>query len=227
MSPPPALVENVQTSALFAQEAKRIAEAASNIEWHRPSRHEADAPPSEPDIVYSDPGSIDAEGPRAVIAGGATRGTILHKLMEEVLTAETLDTKVALEARATELLAQLGLEPSPDPRLGIAPYELADTVLRTIALPEVATLRPRLLPEHTVFGRKSDEANETLVSGIADAVAVDPEGKIDVVIDWKSDIEMNTTKLEAYRRQLAEYLLQTGADRALLVMMTTGTILKI
>ena len=227
MSPPPALIENAQTSALFAQEAKRIAEAATNIEWHQPSRHEAEAPPSEPDIIYSDPESVDAEGPRAEIAGGATRGTILHKLMEEVLTAEALDTKVSLEQRATELLAQLGLKLSTDPKLGIAPYELADTVLRTIALPEIATLRPRLLPEHTVFGSKIDGANETLVSGVADAVARNTEGKIDVVIDWKSDVEMNAAKLAAYRLQLGEYRLQTGAERALLVMMTTGTILNV
>ena len=226
MSAPPALVENAQTSALFGQEAKRIVEAATNIEWHRPSRHEADAPPPETDVVYSGPESVDAEVPPAEIAGGATRGTILHKLMEEVLTAETLDTKASLEGRAAELLAQLGLRPSTDPKLGIAPHELADTVLRTISIPEIATLRPRLLPEHTVFGSKIDGANETLVSGIADAVARNTEGKIDVVIDWKSDIEMNAAKLAAYRRQLGEYRLQTGAERALLVMMTTGTILN-
>jgi ATP-dependent exoDNAse (exonuclease V) beta subunit len=227
MSAPPALVEIAQTSALFGQEAKRIVEAATNIEWHRPSRHEADAPPLETDVVYAGPESVDAEVPPAEIAGGATRGTILHKLMEELLTGETLDTKASLEGRAAELLAQLGLKPSTDPKLGIAPHELADTVLRTISIPEIATLRPRLLPEHTVFGSRIDGANETLVSGIADAVARNTEGKIDVVIDWKSDIEMNAAKLATYRRQLGEYRLQTGAERALLVMMTTGTILNV
>ena len=84
-----------------------------------------------------------------------------------------------------------------------------------------------LLPEHTVFGSKIDGANETLVSGVADAVARNPEGKINVVIDWKSDVEMNAGKLATYRLQLGEYRLQTGAERALLVMMTPGTILNV
>ena len=94
--------------------------------------------------------------------------------------------------------------------------------MRTLNLPEIAALRPRLMPEHTVFGSESDGKNETLVSGIADAVARDVNDKIEVIVDWKSDVEMNADKLAAYRTQLSDYRKQTGAERALLVLMTMG-----
>jgi hypothetical protein len=71
-----------------------------------------------------------------------------------------------LESRAAELLAQLGVEPSADPKFGIAPKELATTIVRTLNLPAIAAIRTRLVPEHTVFGSARDGRTETLVSGI-------------------------------------------------------------
>jgi exodeoxyribonuclease-5 len=225
MALPSVPAENLQTSALFAQEAKRISESAIDIKWHRPSLHEADAPPSEPILVFSDPDSVEASTPVVEIAGSSTRGTILHKLIEEVLTGETQDSANQLESRATELLLQLGREPSSDPKLGISPKELAATIVRTLNLPEIAALRPRLVPEHTIFGSEGDGRKERLVSGIADAVAFDADNKIELIIDWKSDVETNAEKLGIYRTQLGDYRKQTGATRALLVLMTAGQIL--
>jgi exodeoxyribonuclease-5 len=115
--------------------------------------------------VFSDPESVDAAVPVIEIAGSSTRGTILHKLMEEVLSGETQDTGAELECRATERLAQLGREPSADPKSGISPKEMAATVARILSLPEIAALRPLLTPELTVFGSESDGRNETLDSG--------------------------------------------------------------
>ena len=117
-------------------------------------------------------------------------------------------------------------EPSVDPKFGIAPKELAETIVRTLSLPEIATLRPLLIPEYSVFGSKSDGKTETLVSGIADAVARDVNDKIKAIIDWKSDVEMNPDKLAAYCSQLSEYCNQTGAERALLVLMTAGRLMN-
>ena len=125
------------------------------------------------------------------------------------------------------MLVQLGREPSADPKFGIAPKELAATIVRTLNLPEIAALRPRLVPELTVFGSESDGRTETLVSGIADAVARDVNDRIEVIIDWKSDVKMNANKLAAYRTQLGDYRKQTGAERALLVLMTAGKILNV
>jgi ATP-dependent exoDNAse (exonuclease V) beta subunit len=227
MSPPTAPAENTQTRDLFASEAKRITEAAITIQWHRPSLHEADAPPTESVPVFSDPESVEAAVPVIEIAGSATRGTILHKLMEEVLTGETQDTTAELERRATELLSQLGREPSADPKFGIAPTELAATIVRTLNLPEIAALRPHLAPEYTVFGSAIDGRTEKLISGIADAVARDANDEIEAIIDWKSDVEMNSGKQAKYQTQLGDYRKQTGAKRALLVLMTEGRILNV
>jgi len=225
-SPPALPAENTQTIAMFADEAKRISDAVITIRWHRPSLHEDEAPQSAPVPVFLDPESVEADDQVIEIAGSTTRGTILHKLMEEVLTGETRDTVGELERRATELLAQLGHAPSADPKIGISPKELAATVVRTLNLPEVAALRPHLVPEHTVFGVQIDGRTQTFTSGIADAVACDANDKIDTIIDWKSDVEMNDDKLAAYRTQLGDYRKQTGAKRALLVLMTTGKIMN-
>ena len=227
MSPPVSSTENTQTDALFADEAKKIADTAITIQWHRPSLHEADAPPSEPLPVFSEPESAETDAAAVEVAGSATRGTILHKLMEEVLTGETQDSILDLERRATELLTQLGREASSDPKLGISPTELASTIARTLNLPEVVALRPRLVPEQTVFGHEGTVTVETLVSGIADAIACNENGKIEIIVDWKSDVEMNSTKYTAYKAQLGAYRKQTDAKEALLVLMTQGAILKV
>jgi exodeoxyribonuclease-5 len=221
-----ATIENTQTLAVFADEAKRIAESETKIIWYRPSLHETDTPLAEPVSVFFDLNSVQSADLGVEVAGSATRGIILHKLMEEVLTGETEDSTIKLENRARELLHQLGQEPSPDSKLGMAPQELAATVFRTLNLPQITALRPRLVPEHTVFGSRRDGDAETLVSGIADAVACDVNDKIETIVDWKSDVKMTTEKLTAYRTQLSEYRTQTGAGRALLVLMTSGQIIN-
>ena len=224
--PPSAPTENTQTRAIFADEAKKMSGSVLTIKWHRPSLHDADAPSFAPISVFSEPESAEVATSVIEIAGSATRGTILHKLMEEVLTGETQESVSELECRATELLTQLGRGPSVDPKIGIAPKELAATIVKTLNIPEIVTLRPRLTPENTIFGSECDAQTETLFSGIADAVARDGNGRIEAIIDWKSDVEMNADKLAAYRTQLGDYRKQTGAERALLVLMTSGTILE-
>ena len=96
--------------------------------------------------------------------------------MEEVLLGETNDGAPYLEQRSRELMAQLGIEPADDPKAGISPVELAATVVRTLNLPEIQKLRPRLLPELPIFGHQDAGDSEILISGIADAVAPDDSG---------------------------------------------------
>jgi hypothetical protein len=60
------------------------------------------------------------------------------------------------------------------------------------------------------------------VSGIADAVPLDANNRIEAVVDWKSDVEMSMAKLAGCKAQLCDYRKQTGAKRALLVLMTAG-----
>jgi exodeoxyribonuclease-5 len=160
------------------------------------------------------------------VAGSSQRGIILHKLMEEVLIGETSAAVADLRRRAVDLLGQLGLEPKSDPQTGISPAELAATVERTLNLPEIAQLRERLVPEHTIFGRKTTPVGEILISGIADAVAPDTEGGVDAVVDWKSDVDPSPATIAHYFKQIDEYRRHIGAKRALLVLMTAGKVIE-
>jgi len=104
---------------------------------------------------------------------------------------------------------------------------LAGTVLRTLALPDVAALRERLVPELPVFGSETRDGEEPLLSGQADAIAFDEIGAIDVVVDWKSDVAPEPSSIGHYRQQIGDYRKQTKAKRALLVFMTTGQIVDV
>ncbi|QFI77210.1 AAA family ATPase [Bradyrhizobium betae] len=219
------LDQNDQSAELFADQAKKILEAYNTIVWRRPSRHEFDGLEHDPDRIFFD--AEQSERPREPIEvlGGATRGTILHKLMEEVLTGETPDMAPELERRAGELLCQLNVEPCQDPSDGISPIELASTIFRALRLPEIAALRPHLVPEQTVFGHQREGEREILVSGIADALVRDASGRALVIIDWKSDVNMSHSTQAEYKVQLEAYRKYTGAGRSLLIAMTTGSIL--
>ena len=49
------------------------------------------------------------------------------------------------------------------------------------------------------------------MSGIADAVAYDTEGRIEVIVDWKSDVDIDAERLKSYRGQLGAYQRHTVA----------------
>jgi ATP-dependent helicase/nuclease subunit A len=84
-----------------------------------------------------------------------------------------------------------------------------------------------LLPEMTVFSAQADDDGTTYVGGIADAVAYQPTGEIDLVIDWKTDVSPSVQQIELYREQLRDYLVATGAPEGLLVFVTTGQIIRV
>lgn len=109
----------------------------------------------------------------------------------------------------------------------MSPQELTQTVLRTLAIPEITALRPRLVPEHTIYGSQIDDHAEVIVSGIADAVAYDADGRIDIIVDWKSDVEIVSDRLNDYRGQLEAYRRHTGARHAFLVLMTPGKLITV
>jgi RecB family exonuclease len=225
MATPPAPPENQQTRDIFVEQAGDIVGSHHKIEWHQPSRSEAAAPAEvERQPIFGSTESIEetVEHPTAPVAGGATRGTILHKLMEEVLNGETQDDLEALVARAKELMAQLSIMPSDKARDAISAREVAQTIVRKLNIREIAELRPRLVPEHTIFGSQANDDGEIIVSGIADAVAYDANGRIEVIVDWKSDVDIDAKRLNSYRGQLAAYQRHTGASRGFLVLMTSG-----
>ena len=137
----------------------------------------------------------------------------MHKLLEEVLTGETADHADALEIRARALLAQLGISEAARPEDGPHAPELAATTLRALAIPEIVACRSRLLPEMTVFSAQADDNHTIYVGGIADAVAYQPTGAIDLVIDWKTDVSPSALQIDLYREQIRDYLIATERSR--------------
>lgn len=223
---------NVQTRDIFAAEAAAIAVRQTHLTWLVPSRDESasGAVLQEEDAGIWLGGADDQLGDLGTIAtiqGGRERGLILHKLMEEVLTGETDEATAALTERAGDLIRELGQSAVADPAAGLSAKELADCVGRTLALPEIAALRLGLLAEFPVYAARSDDGIETATAGIADALTFTAEGRPAVVVDWKSDVNPDAETLDHYRSQVRAYLDMTGAERGLIVLMTTGTVIGV
>ena len=224
-----AAAENEQTREAFATEAAAIAARHRRIVWRAPSRDEDTAQPvvreEAPTILATDGDGAPAEGAAAAaIQGGRERGTILHKLIEEVLTGETAETQADLASRAGDLVRSLGLPVMDDPVQGLTPAELAGCVIRALSLPEVAELRPGLVPEFPVYASTETDTHEEATAGIVDAIAFDEDGAPQVVIDWKSDVAPSPETLEHYRAQVRAHLDMSGAERGMVVCVTSGIV---
>ncbi|MBK1698298.1 UvrD-helicase domain-containing protein [Rhodovibrio salinarum] len=216
---------NNQDAETFRAEAERVAAARPTIRRRSPSRHEGYAGDGEAEVVvFNDEDGPVVAGP-AAIQGSTTRGLVIHKLLEEVLTGETPET--GLVDRAGDLLDQLGVAPADDPSEGPVPLEMAGTVERALACPEIAEIRDMLVPEVAVMASNVDDIVETILTGIADAVATDDQGCPTVVVDWKSDVAADLKKREQYRSQLRDYLNALGAQRGLIVYVTDSNVERV
>jgi exodeoxyribonuclease-5 len=223
---------NEQTRDDFAAEAASIVTRQRRLIWLAPSRDEsADGPILTPEAVEIwaalKAGQPDNEVARPNVQGGRERGLILHKLLEEVLTGETPDDAGAVSERARALIGEIGRPVMEDPSQGLFPDELAGCVVRTLALPEIAELRPTLAPELAVYAVADVNGVEQATVGIADATSFDNAGQPAVVIDWKSDVQPTAETLNHYRAQVRAYLDMTGTDRGLIVLVTTGHIIAV
>ena len=159
---------NQQDRDTFAAEAARIRAATRVIEWHRPSRHEQMTPGEAEALDVQTRVFVDDEQSLPLpIRGGPVRGTVLHKLLEEVLTGEVGEHRTALEERAGTLIRQIGNTPVDDPAAGLAPAEIAETVRRTLDLPQISALRPALLPEIPIYNHAvADETPIVRAGGV-------------------------------------------------------------
>ncbi len=140
--------ENTQDETTWRSEAATIAATRRSIVWRSPSRHEMPpgaAPPPDRDEIFADavalseqlPFEADTATVASAIRGSRERGLVVHKLLEEVLTRETVDHAEALENRARALLAQLGISEADRPDDGPHAPELAATTLRALAIPRL------------------------------------------------------------------------------------------
>jgi exodeoxyribonuclease-5 len=213
---------NGQDAATFAAEAGRVFQAHRQIYRRTPSRHEADAAdPADVVPVFSEEGA-PAVTPTPNLVGSPARGLVLHKLLEEVLTGELDDA--GMGSRADVLLRELGIESADDPSQGPCGAEIAQTAERVLALDDIAAIRDKLIPEAPVFSSTMGDQGEEIVSGLADAVAVDQTGAIEAVVDWKSDVAAEPKQRAQYREQMRSYLDALGCKAGLLVYATDGTV---
>ena len=210
-------IQNQQSAEVFAAEQSILKEASPTIRWIRPSD-------GDPDVIAVAPPTTSAEEeplqPSSVVEGGRTRGAILHKLLEELLTGELEERVDDVKSRAAFLLVQLTAEAlaANSPRI----EEMAGTALRTLSLPELMPFRDRLVPEVPIYGA-APTSLQGLIVGRADAVARTEDGGL-VVFDWKSDVAPREAERSAYRQQLRQYLHVLGAQRGAVVYMTSGYI---
>lgn len=218
--------DNQQDADTFRAQREAVLSAPRAITWAAPSRHEwspATADVHDPADLVSARTNLD---PYAGIEGGAERGIILHKLMEEVLNGETGDGYEELKERA-ETLSRQFLSSCGREIADLIPDEMARTVRRTLELPLVRELRPRLLPEVATVGSWGDAEQETVMYGMMDTAAVLPDGTIDATIDWKSDVRPNTSATRGYVRQVTDYIEVNEIARGYIVYMTTGQVVEI
>ena len=218
---------NEQTREAFAAEATAVEERRRIIVWRTPSLDEGVADPmvreATPTILAADgDGAPLGSAGATTVQGGRERGVILHKLIEEVLMGETAENLPELRARAGVLIRALDQPVMHDPAEGLAPVELADCVVRALSLPEIAVLRPRLVPEFAVYAAADMGAHEEAAAGIVDVIAFGADGKPEVVIDWKSDVDPAPETVAHYRAQVHAYVEITGAKRGLVVFLTSG-----
>jgi ATP-dependent exoDNAse (exonuclease V) beta subunit len=122
--------------------------------------------------------------------------------------------------RARELLSQLQVE---SPAEAPDAEEIAATAWRTLQLPEIADLRPRLVPELPIYAWLKPGSQGPALAGRIDAAAID-DGRPAVILDWKSDVAPRPEDIGAHAAQLRHYLLATGASRGAIVYMTTGAV---
>jgi exodeoxyribonuclease-5 len=223
---------NVQDLATWGREMTWIAASERRIVWHQPSRHEGQGVPAETseEIFVGTEATVErlpTEDEEMTIRGGRERGLLLHKLLEEVLTKEISEDVAALQKRAIELLAQLGIQDAEDAATGPSSGEMVSAVRRALQLPVVAALRPRLLPEFRAYAGILADQQISLTAGIADAVATDEEGRVAAVIDWKSDVDPTPGQIEIYRGQVRNYLAATKAPVGFVIFLTSTRVERV
>ncbi len=216
----PTAEQNRQTPELFAAETAAVTAAAPPIVWRRPTDHDSDRP--EFQEVGAGEIADDLGAVMRPVGAGRVRGILLHKLLEEMVTGELVAELTPISARAVELGEQLrALEAAevihPDPR------ECATTALRVRRHPQLDPLWPTL---HAEISLLTTDADGALVAGRADAISI-VDGRVEAVLDWKSDLDPSSVERAAHASQIQSYLQVTGASRGALVYLSLGEIIWI
>jgi ATP-dependent exoDNAse (exonuclease V) beta subunit len=204
---------NEQSRSVFSEERDRILANSPRIDWYRPSEADVDRELLDQIMTEAALADSDLRARLPTIGAGPTRGTILHKLMEELILGAVAPARVPLIERARELTIR-----SVDAATYFDPLELADATLRTYWHEELAPYRDRLVSELPLFGVRSENI---LVAARADAVALDGDVAI-AAFDWKSNVNPTAKDRAEHQSQLLEYLALIGAPTGAVVYMTSA-----
>lgn len=211
-----AAARNDQSASVFVEERERTDRLNPRIEWRRPSLADIDRELLDRatfEIVADEAYSGVEPG---VVGAGALRGIILHKLMEELLTAMVKPDQEALRSRAAALTGQIFVRGAAGPD----PSEMANAALRTFLHAELKPYIAKLVPEIPLYGAQSETV---LTAARADAVAFEG-GVPTAVFDWKSDVSPTPENHTSYVSQLLEYLELSGVKKGAVVYMTSGEV---
>lgn len=210
---------NSQTQEVFGDECVAIAAAATPLKWLRPSDHDPDRMPMGEAIAVE---LSDAPESELQVGGGRIRGLVLHKLMEEVLTGELPDNASTFAARARVLMSELAIDAETAAHLP-DPNEIATTAFRTLEIPEIATLRPSLVPEWPIYAMLAGRREPSALTARIDAIAFTDEQPL-IVLDWKSDVAPTEQDMLDHAGQLSDYMHAAGVSRGAIVYMTPGLV---
>lgn len=226
MPPAAEVARNVVDAEEFRSQQVRVISSAPRLVWTSPSRHEWS--PALSNEVTDDElvEAIPLLDPYAGIGGGAERGTILHKLMEEILNGELDDGYNQIHARAAEISAQYAASVGRT-IADLFPDELARTVGRTLEIPIVASMRSIIIPELVTAAVSHDRGDETVEYGVIDAAAIEQTGLIRAVFDWKSDIRPSASATRGYAKQVGRYIEMNEVKIGYIVYMTTGEVVEV
>jgi hypothetical protein len=76
-------------------------------------------------------------------------------------------------------------------------------------------------------GSTPDGQADVVTAGCTDATSFAANGKHQLVIDWKSDVDPASETVEHYRVQVRNYLGTTGIENGLIAFGTSGTVVHV
>lgn len=227
-TPPPPPDPLAQTEEVFRQQSEQLAMLSAPPKWLSPSRHRmaersevvADAPAA----AEVDDAAVAAEA-EPPLYGDRVQGVLVHKLFEDVLNGLVADDEAALAERARRQIAPLRSLLGDSDRLDAA--AAARQVTATLALPQVAALRATLVPEVDVFAMITQGDAARPLAGVADAIAVDGDGRPTAVIDWKTGGRPTPATREKHRAQIRAYMSVLGIGCGMVVYVATGEVMEV
>ncbi|MYF63176.1 MAG: AAA family ATPase [Rhodothermaceae bacterium] len=216
----PGAQSQVQSRDQYRTESNKLRQSSSQLTWVTPSKDEV--PVKDLDAAFLDLGeSTRHEDELPPVAGpGLVRGQIIHRLIEEILTGETLLDQAT--ERAEILVTQIQSYPEIELPGSIDPVEISLRVARALQLPQIRPIIDSLVPECPVYNFVSENGASSVVVGVADAISFSPDGTPQLIIDWKSG------QVEAHHEeQIAAYMRATSINHGLLVYVDNAQVKEV